>query len=316
MTAATVAHSTRRKLLWVFLPWFGGMVLLGVAFAALAYAFVIEEGRYTVPKNYLFWGGFACMAAYGWFVLRPRISLLELGEQAEGQGWRGLYYVLAGLGMALSMWLCLDYAASAFGSITPLSRVADGLQARNSQYLELPAYSLDTSEVLAYERLRVGQSRSGRHWDADHYMAMPILDAARDTTDSTCHAWLCRGFQEQFPYAEIGELEPQLARFQRESTARFRDFAKGRLLVFARVTDDAEAWWFESAIEKSRRYKPGPHLLLQGLTDTVPRQNTKAMVQILALWFFAGLTFLGMVMLPDWDAAALQRFLAKRQKKA
>lgn len=313
--AATVAHSTRRKLLWVFLPWFGGMVLIGLAFAALAYAFVIEEGRYTVSQNYVHGAGMLGAAAYGWFVLRPRIRLLELGEPAAGKGWRGLYYVLAGLGMVLSMWLCLDYAASAFGSITPLHRVADGPQARNSQYLELPAHDFDTGGVVGFETLQLGGDRNGRHWDAGYFLAMPILDATRDGADSICHAWLCKAYYKRLHYSSEYGADARAAYFQRESRARFLDFAKGRLLVFERVTDDEEAWWFESAIEKSHRYRPGPHLLLQGLTDTVPRQNTKAMVQILALWFFVGLTILGMVMLPDWDHDALRHFLDKRQKK-
>jgi hypothetical protein len=302
------------KVRWIFLPWLVSMIGIGVGFATLAHVLVIEEGSYTVADDYVFIVGLVCvLMLYGW-VLHPRIRLLELAPGGEDL-WRGFFHLVVVAGLCLSVVLCLRVAQSSMGTVVKLNHASDGTKAPRVQYYELANSYLDTNHVVDFDRLTIESSgRSGtRYWVSRFYFAMPILDVARDTIDSICHAWLCKDYEEQFPYSHERAVDNSVERFRRDARARFGRHVKGKLLAFEAVGNDAGARWFDFALEKSTHYRSDKHLLLRGLAETVNRQNNKLMVEVLVYWVFGGLVVLGMVMLPDWNPKEVKRFLERKK---
>jgi hypothetical protein len=309
----TPRSSLQRKLVWIYLPWMLAMVLGGVGWAALAHWFFIEEGRYLIDQRIVLLIAFVLVLVYAFGVLRQRIRLLHL-QTNDRENWLWVYHLLAGLGICLSIWLCLGYVETSLGATASLSVVSDGVKVPRTQFYELPSYHLDSHHVAEFQTLSVGSSGRGvRQWDAGYYLAMPILDAARDTTDSICYAWLCKSYHDKFPYQVGYTANSEVRHFNREAKARFMRHARGPLIVFEIETDPDEIGWLESAIASNGHYLPSPHLLLMGKPESVEKHRTKAIIEVLSLWIILGLAALGMVMLPDWNAAAVQRFLERRR---
>jgi hypothetical protein len=311
----TPRSSLQRKLVWIYLPWMLAMVLGGVGWAALAHWFFIEEGNYLVDKGTLLFSGLVVQAVYAWFVLRPRFRLLDLGEQ-DGQTWLAVYYMVAGFGILFSMWLCLGFVDSTAGHERTLARLDEINQPPSVQFYQLPAYRLDSQHLVRQTTLlQVAEGRARRKvWKVSHCIAMPILDVVADTTDSVCAAWLCRTYQRdiasELPMDHVDSL---VAELERNSIARFMRYATGDFVFLERVTIPEETAGLETAIGHSTRYPTQPHALLQGVGKPLDWRKRQAIIEVLALWILSGLVALGMVMLPDWNAAELKRFLERRR---
>lgn len=308
-------QSTWRKVRWIFLPWLLSMLGIGVGVAALAHFLVLEEGRYTVDSWFVYIPGLVGAGSLYALVLHRRIRLLELSPGGEDM-WRGFFHLVVVASLCLSVLLCLRFAQNSMGTVVKLHHPSEGIRAPRVQYYTLDSYYLDRRRVVEFETLTKENQGRGAHlqWVARQYFAMPILDAARDTLDSICTAWLCWHDQDRFPYNDGVWPDSSIAQFQRNARARFDGHTKRKLIAFEAVTDDKVAWWYESAIEKSTHYRSRPYLRFHALTDTVDRLYNKALVELIVYWVLSSLLVLGMVMLPDWNAAEVKRFLARRNK--
>jgi hypothetical protein len=143
---------------------------------------------------------------------------------------------------------------------------------------------------------------------------MPILDVAADTTDSVCAAWLCRTYPKEISYElPTDDVDTLVAELERNSLARFMRFATGDFVFFERVTNPEETAGLNTAIGHSGRYPTQPYALLQGASKPLGWRKQNAIIEVLALWILTGLVVLGMVMLPDWNAAEVKRFLERRK---
>ena len=311
----TPRTSAQRKLVWIYLPWMLAMVLGGVGWAALAHWLLIEEGNYKGGKESVVLSGWALAGVYAWFVLRPRIRLLDL-DGTNGRLWLAVYPVVAGLGIFLSMWLCLGYIESTAGHERTLARVGEINQPPSVQFYQLPAYRLDSQHLVRHTTLlQVAEGRA-RHkvWKASHCIAMPILDVAADTTDSVCAAWLCRTYLKDIASElPMDVVDTLVAELERNSIARFMRYATGDFVFLERVTIPKETAGLETAIGHSTRYPAQRHALLQGVSKPLDWRKRQAIIEVLVLWILTGLVVLGMVMLPDWNAAELKRFLERRK---
>jgi len=261
-----------KKIRLIFLPFLAIAIGFILIYTFLHWLLFIKYELFSVKEMFLnFWlpFGLPCIPLY--FLLRPKLKTLKFKDDNKSSG----FFFLAVCVIALPSIIAQEYLNTATGKLTNLETVSQFRKSEKTKYYTLRKFYFDKKNIGISKTSEVS-GKNNEHFNMLIYIAIPILETAKDTSKYECKYWLGKRYSEQISnhlsfaekkaaYNDFGKrIESEFA------TTNFNDFTYLELIG---NSDDHDN--FNDAIDENVQYDFDNPIILEAHTDSFKDRNGK-----------------------------------------
>lgn len=269
------------KIKLIYLPF----VVISISFI-LIYTFLnwllfIKFELFPINEKLLnFWLPLGLPWIFIYFFLSPRLRFLKFKEDRKSYGFQ----LLAGFTIAISTIIAQEYLSTATGKLTSLKTISDIQKHEKTKYYTLQKKYIDKKNYGVVKVSDVS-GKNNEHFNMSIYVAMPILQTAKDTSKFECDYWLGERYSSQISNRlSIDEKKLKFKELAERSDEEFKrtDFTQFTYLELLGNTDKHDN--FNDAIEENTHYDFKKPILLIAHNEPFEKRNGKKLQ-----WFFMSL---------------------------
>ena len=186
----------------LFLPYFFITICFIVIYTFLNWFFCIYTQWVTIKEFYIdmiFPLIFVSFLVY--FFIRPRLHVIQL---APGKDTFGLHFLI-GLSMIVPTVIAQNYIDKATGTLTEVRSVSEISKLPTSKYYDVASFYIDKKQIGIYKTSEIS-GKHNQHLDFYIYVALPLLNRAKDTAGYECKYWIGKRFSKQVS-SRLSDLE-------------------------------------------------------------------------------------------------------------
>ncbi|WP_161595807.1 rhomboid family intramembrane serine protease [Flavobacterium pectinovorum] len=186
--------------------------------------------------------------------------------------------------IALPTMIAQEYLITATGKLTPIETISEIPKHEKTKYYTLQKFYIDKKNIGVLNTANVS-GKNNEYFDMLIYVAMPILENAKETSKHECKYWLGKKYSEQASN-RLSNIEKQI-RFKQfakriEQEFEHTDFNQFTYLELVGNTEDHDN--FNSAIEQNTHYDLNKPILLEAHEEPFKNRNGKKLE-----WFLGSL---------------------------
>ncbi|MEN2400449.1 rhomboid family intramembrane serine protease [Flavobacterium sp. MC2016-06] len=264
-----------------------GFILIYTFFHWLIF---IKLELFSIKEDMLkFWLPFALPCIPVYFFLRPRLKILKFKDDNKSTG----FLFLAVLAIVVPTVIAQEYLITATGKITVLEDISEMQKFEKTKYYSLKDFYIDKKNIGVFNT----SSISGKHneyFNMEIYVAMPILQRAKDTSKFECEHWLGKQYSKQISNNLSNEEKKshykEFSKVVNEefTHTNFRDFTYLELIGNTEDHDN-----FSYAIEENTNFDFKKPTLFEAHNEPFKNRNGEKMKYFfislgvgLFIWFF------------------------------
>ncbi len=261
-----------KKIRLIFLPFLAIAISFIICYTFLHWLLFIKFELFSIKEMLLnFWLPAGLPLIFIYFFLRPRLKLLKFKDDNKSFGFQ----FLAVLIIAIPTIIAQEYLITATGKLTSIKTISEIQKHEKTKYYTLQKFYIDKENIGVLNTSDV----SGKHnesFNMQIYVAMPILETAKDTSKSECNFWLGKEYSSQISNRlSSDEKQIRFKQFAKESEEEFKrtDFTQFTYLELVGNTEDHDN--FNEAIEQNTKYDFINPILLKAHTEQFRNRNGK-----------------------------------------
>ena len=238
--------------------------------------------------------------------LKPRIKLLNL-KRKKGD-LPSLYIMIAGFAMAVPTIIAQSYLETASGKLTKFDHISQIEKQAGTKYYSLKDFYIDKKNIGVQSSFDVS-GKNNQYFNMDLFVVLPILNSSADTSSTDCIAWYGIKYHKQISNRlDKNEKEERFQDFGKESQSDFEKKDVSQFIYFDRIGNTDDHKGYISAIKKDKKYTVSSTIVLIPVNETFELRNGHKLAWTLGAFGIGGLVWLIMLLIPNFDEEALDKF--------
>lgn len=181
-----------------------------------------------------------------YFFIRPRLHVIQI---APGKDTFGLQFLI-GFSMIVPTVIAQNYIDKATGTLTEVQSVSEISKLPSSKYYDVASFYIDKKQIGMYKTSEIS-GKHNQHLNFYVYVALPLLNKAKDTAGYESKYWIGKQFSKQVS-SRISDQEKEIAykSFLKDSENEFNytNFNDFKYLERLRPSDELDN--FEEAVKR------------------------------------------------------------------
>lgn len=302
------------KLNFVFKPFVLALIVLTIGYTFVHWLFFIELNLFSLKKSIIGIGvPIVLSGVTAWLFLYRKLKALDL--KASRGDWRDFYCVIAWIALTIPLIIAQEYMVTATGKLTELSSIKEINNFKLSKYYTLESFHIHKNGVGFHSAFDV----SGKHnedFNMEIYIAMPIFESEKDTTDNDPPGWLCVKYRKTVGnWLKPDKKEAEYRKFAEQCQRNFTYKDVSKFVYLERITDSDDREGYVEAVNKNPVYKPNRNIFI-GIDEAFEARNGKKLHSFLVSASIGSLIWLIMILIPRIDKKQLERIKAGKPDKA